>query len=508
MKRYITAVLLCVSGLGVSCGGGDDGGGTTAPPPQASPCATIVDISPESSTNGSLTTSDCIVEALFPGSGDHTFVDQYRVTLPSSGRLTIRMNSETFDSFLLLSKSPLQSPPITADDDGGGGINARISSVLDAGTYVILAGSARLLQPETGNYTLTTAFTHDSLAYVANEGSNSLTAFTINQASFNINQGAGNLNAIPGSPFPTGTRPTGVVVSPDGTFAYVVNQGSGTVSAFAIDHSTGALSPVTGSPYSVGTNPVGIAISPTGTFLYVTNSGSNTVSAFLVDPNTGGLTPTIGSPFSTVLSNPSGIAVSPDSSWLYVVEGSNSLAIFHIFNRGELAGAPGSLGLSTFVPVGSTPTDVAVYPNGAFVYVTNQGSNSISAFSVKNPTTGELGLIAGSPFPTGVAPAGLVIAPNGFHLYVANQTDNNISAYSISPTGALTPVQGSPFAAGSTPTAVTVSPEGAFLYVTNQGSNNVFGYAINGSSGALLPLGGSPFPVGVMPRSIATPGHP
>ena len=151
---------LLLAGITMSlsgCGGGGDGGGTTSPP-LAAPCASVINIAPASSTNGALTTSDCTIEALFPGSGDLTFVDQYRITLPSRGSLTIRMNSSQFDSFLVLLNSPLQLPEIAIDDDGGGGTDSLISVDLAAGTYIILANSA-LASPVTGTYTLTTTFT-------------------------------------------------------------------------------------------------------------------------------------------------------------------------------------------------------------------------------------------------------------------------------------------------------------------------------------------------------------
>ena len=43
-------------------------------------------------------------------------------------------------------------------------------------------------------------------------------------------------------------------------FAYVVNEGSDSVSAYIIDNTTGALSPVTGSPFAAGLGPRSVAI--------------------------------------------------------------------------------------------------------------------------------------------------------------------------------------------------------------------------------------------------------
>lgn len=133
------------------CGGGGDGGG--GGPGGTMACATIVDIAPDSSTSGALQVGDCTVEALFPGSGDSSLLDQYRVTLTSQGTLTLALNSVAFDSFLALF-SDLQQAPIATDDDSGGGGNALISLSLGAGTYIVLANSA-LSTPITGAYTLT-----------------------------------------------------------------------------------------------------------------------------------------------------------------------------------------------------------------------------------------------------------------------------------------------------------------------------------------------------------------
>jgi YVTN family beta-propeller protein len=101
-----------------------------------------------------------------------------------------------------------------------------------------------------------------------------------------------------------------------------------------------------------------------------------------------------------------------------------------------------------------------------------------------------------------------MISPNGSFLYVANQSTNNVSAFTVNAgTGALSPI-GVLSPSGTTPTAVTVSPDGAFLYVANQGSNDVFAYSINPGTGELTTVSGTPFPAGVTPRAIATPGRP
>lgn len=161
-KRLSTLSVIVASGLlsvvGSGCGGGGGDGGGAGGGPRPGACTTVTDIASSSTTSGALTADDCTIEGLFPGAGDTSFVDQYRITLPSRGRLIIRLDSGQFDSFLILLNSALQLPPIAEDDDSGGNLNALIEVDLDAGTYIILANSATS-SGVTGAYTLTSAFT-------------------------------------------------------------------------------------------------------------------------------------------------------------------------------------------------------------------------------------------------------------------------------------------------------------------------------------------------------------
>ena len=47
-----------------------------------------------------------------------------------------------------------------------------------------------------------------------------------------------------------------------GGFAYVANYGSNNVSAYTINATSGALTPVAGSPFAAGTNPYDAAVDP------------------------------------------------------------------------------------------------------------------------------------------------------------------------------------------------------------------------------------------------------
>jgi 6-phosphogluconolactonase (cycloisomerase 2 family) len=80
------------------------------------------------------------------------------------------------------------------------------------------------------------------------------------------------------------------------------------IQVLAINQSTGALTLV-GAPYTTGNYPRGVAVNAAGTFLYVTNYGSNSVTAFSISGG-GGILTSMGTAASTGV-NPQGIATLP-----------------------------------------------------------------------------------------------------------------------------------------------------------------------------------------------------
>jgi 6-phosphogluconolactonase len=104
------------------------------------------------------------------------------------------------------------------------------------------------------------------------------------------------------------TRPDNAAVDPTGTFVYVTNGTTNTVSGYSIG-STGKLTPVPNSPFATGSLPFDVVVDQTGTFAYVTNFGANSVSGYRIGSN-GALSPLSGSPFPTG-STPYRLTVAP-----------------------------------------------------------------------------------------------------------------------------------------------------------------------------------------------------
>ena len=183
---------------------------------------------------------------------------------------------------------------------------------------------------------------------------------------------------------PFGDFPDTVAVSPNGTHLYVTNRFDTTLSVIDINPSSPSYNTVTAT-IPVGDFPVAVAVSPNGTHAYVTNAGASTVSVIDINPSS----PTYNTVTDTVPVGPAplGVAVSPDGTRLYVV------------NTGVTTGDAGTVSVidinpssptynsvTETVPVGRLPSnayplDVAVSPDGASVYVTNAGDNTVSVIA-------------------------------------------------------------------------------------------------------------------------------
>jgi 6-phosphogluconolactonase (cycloisomerase 2 family) len=366
------------------------------------------------------------------------------------------------------------------------------------GTVTGLSGTGLVLQDNSGSSV--TANANGAFTFGTRLTNNAAYTVTVQTQPTNptqtcsVRNGSGTINK---------TSVINVIVSctQPGRFAYVANQTSNTISAYAIDANNGLLTPVTGSPFSsIGTTPAALLVDPNGTFLYVADNTTSTVSVFAIAPITssipGALTP---QNFSVVTgTSPDAIAIHPAGKFLYVANfGSNSVSAYAV-------GSGGSLTALTNSPVqaGVGPSSLKVDPNGNYLYVANEGGADVAVFVI-NATTGALTSISGSPFAAGNSPVSITIDSTAAFAYVANATDHSIAEYAISATtGALTAASGSPLGTTTEPLALAADPLGRNIYATNvTAANQVASYSITPSSGVLAPV--SSVAAGLFPVSIA-----
>lgn len=315
-----------------------------------------------------------------------------------------------------------------------------------------------------------------------------------------------------------------------GRFLYTSNQGGNSLSGFAIDPATGALSPL--SPFTYGLAGYSLYISSNDAYIYAPyiSTGGGGIAVFAVGGN-GVLTPRP----TTISFPPIGLvpALTLEGGYAYsgvVTATASAIASFAVGSDGSLAaltgvlvgnypllskardgklyttdyvgsvlvhdlGPAGSLTAATpaSVPTGGVlPAGLVFDPAGKFLFVCNQGSNTVAVLPVGSG--GTLGT-ATSFSTSGSAPTIPVVDPSGRYLYVSNAGSGTIAGFEIGSTGALTPLPGSPFAAGAGPVGLVVEPAGRYLYAATYASNAVSGFRI-AANGALVPTVPATFPAG------------
>ncbi len=125
-------------------------------------------------------------------------------------------------------------------------------------------------------------------AYLLEELSGSISAYHYNKGELHLLQ---NISALP----PEYSGPAGsadIHVSPDGKFLYASNRGeSNTIAIFGIDSNTGMLT-LTDHHSTLGKTPRNFNFDPTGNFLLVANQNSDEIVIFKRDKETGLLSDT------------------------------------------------------------------------------------------------------------------------------------------------------------------------------------------------------------------------
>jgi 6-phosphogluconolactonase (cycloisomerase 2 family) len=335
-------------------------------------------------------------------------------------------------------------------------------------------------------------------AYVANNGDGTISAYTIDPTT-------GKLTVVAGSPYPDGTTPAAVSLAPNGKFAFSASDSGTKIHAFAINQSSGQLTEVAGSPFSTGFKTGSafpdIAVDSQSAHLYLASAGDHEVAGFAINPTSGALSPLSGSPYAAGAGAGAIPAFSPDGKFLYVMDqgatgtGANSVSGYSIGTDGSLTAIAGSP-----FPAGTDPSWISFTPDGKFAYVADTGVDEISAYSV-SATTGALTPLGTPTFATDEHPQDLTIDTAGKHLYVpvANgAAAGAVQVFTIDADGTLAAVGSTP--AGVTPVFLDIEPTGKFAYVASAAGAEVYGYSIDATTGALTALAGSPYSTGAGSR--------
>ncbi|MBT2229767.1 YncE family protein [Nonomuraea sp. NEAU-A123] len=134
------------------------------------------------------------------------------------------------------------------------------------------------------------------------------------------------------------------------------------------------------------------------------------------------------------------------------------------------------------IPVGNSPGDVAITPDGRHGYVVNAGSNTVSVINNVKAT-----------IPVGNLPSGVAITPDGSRAYVTNTQSDSVSVIDTGSNTVVATISGV-----QQPQHVAISPDGGRAYITGSGVD-VFDTATNTPIDHMGMFIGDPLDVAINP---------
>ena len=316
-------------------------------------------------------------------------------------------------------------------------------------------------------------------------------------------------------------NPSWIVIHPSKRYLYavneIVNQESGSVSAFAIDPTAGDLTPLN-SVSSKGRGPAHMSLDASGRYAFVANYAGGTIAVLPIveggrlgtavdihgdSGSVGARSATNAPPGSFAISGHDAphahmIAADPGNRFVLAVDlGQDRIYVYRFdANSGKLTLSEGTSFVS--FPTGDGPRHFVFHPNGRWIYALGEESSTI-AFFLYDAMAGTLALQQTiSSLPAGFAGTNftseVVFSPGGRFLYAANRLHDTIAICAIDSSGRLK-LLGEVSTMGDYPRHCTFDPSGDFFYVCNQRSDSTTCFKAHRETG-LLSFTGQYTPVG------------
>jgi len=275
-------------------------------------------------------------------------------------------------------------------------------------------------------------------------------------------------------------------------------RGQGAVTALKIN-ADGSLTKINHQP-SEGGAPCHCNVDATGTSLLIANYGGGNVAVYPIGED-GALKPmscNIQHEGSSVdksrqeAPHAHSINLSSDNRFAYAADLGLDKIMIYAFDAENHLLTPAKQPAALVTP-GGGPRHFSIHPSGKFAYTNNEMTMVVTAFS-RNPDDGSLLAIQEiSTIPAGYegrkSTAECLVHPSGKFLYVSNRGHETITAFTIDQeTGLLTYVENEP-TGGNEPRNFFIEPGGKWLLAENQNSDSVFVFSIDQKTGELNPTG-------------------
>jgi DNA-binding beta-propeller fold protein YncE len=239
------------------------------------------------------------------------------------------------------------------------------------------------------------------------------------------------------------------------------------------------MEPVPGTPF-------GVTVTADGRWAFVSLPGNGTVGAYRIG---GSALPSLIRQVYTG-QQPLGEALTRDGRYLLAADDGNGAAVISV-SRAE-SGRPGAVLGTLGSGSGGGAIEVAVSPDGRFVFVSLENSADIAVFNVQRALASGFGAadFVGT-IPVGLAPVGLAVSPDGRWLYATSEValSTRPSPGLLGGEGTLTVIslrqaETDPAAsvvstveAGCSAVRVITSADGSVVWVTARGSDRLLGFS-------------------------------
>jgi YVTN family beta-propeller protein len=254
----------------------------------------------------------------------------------------------------------------------------------------------------------------------------------------------------------TGSLPLNIVVSPDGRYAVVTNNGINKPTLTVIDIASWTVK----STLAVDNAWYGLVFHPDGTKLYSAGAGQNNVQEFGFADGTMTRLRTFVLPAAAGETFTGGLAISRDGRTLFATR---------VFAMTLSAIDVASGVVTKTVPLSSEPYATLVSADGQLVYVSMWGGARVDAYSASSlALVGEMA--------SGEHPNAMALSADGKRLFVSCGSSAGVWVFDTFSGDAIEQISTSVYPEApltATPNSVAVSPDGRTLLVANADNNAV-----------------------------------
>ncbi|NUP41582.1 MAG: lactonase family protein [Streptomyces sp.] len=271
-------------------------------------------------------------------------------------------------------------------------------------------------------------------------------------SAYRIDPASGLLTAL-GQQETGGRNPAHLAVDPSNRFLVVANHSSGTVATLPLldDGRLGPLADLLSLPgepgphrgEQTGAKPHHVPFSPDGRFIVVPDKGLDRIFTLALDTGSGKLSyGPVPSVATREFAGPRHLAFHPHLPYAYTVDEVRSTVTCYHWDagRGALRALQVLAGTEPTTTGDSRGAEIAVSPDGRFVYASNRGGagdtspggpepDTIGVFKV-SAKTGPLRPV-GWTSTGGIRPRFFCLSPDGRKLYAANERSHTIVTYDV-----------------------------------------------------------------------------